>query len=88
LARAASASAALSPASRRLDGHARDGRAGGHGLDAAEVAAVAARARLVDADVAHVAGRAAAPRYTSPWQTMPQPMPVPTLITRKLLRLR
>ena len=25
----------------------------------------------------------AAPRYTSPWHTMPQPMPVPTLITRK-----
>jgi hypothetical protein len=49
---------------------------------------MAARAFLVDADVAHVAGRAAAPRYTSPWQTMPQPMPVPILMTRKLVSER
>jgi hypothetical protein len=30
----------------------------------------------------------AAPRYTSPWQTMPQPMPVPILMTRKLVSER
>ena len=37
---------------------ARDRRAGRHRLDAAQVAAMAARAVLVDADVADVAGRA------------------------------
>ncbi|MCY1227219.1 hypothetical protein D9M72_394810 [compost metagenome] len=42
----------------RLHRHARDRGARRHRLDAAQVAAVAARAFLVDADVAHVAGRA------------------------------
>jgi hypothetical protein len=57
VARRHSASAGLSPASPP-HGHARDRRAGRHRLDAAEVAAMAARAFLVDADVADVAGRA------------------------------
>ena len=42
----------------RLHRHARDGRAGGHHLDAADIAAMAARPLQVDADVADVAGGA------------------------------
>ncbi len=61
---AAAARAAARPAPRSRPAcaasrrHARDRGPGGHRLDAADVAAMAARAVLVDADVADVAGRA------------------------------